>query len=156
MLVIRLSRKGKTKQPFYRLILCEKQKDPWGRYLENLGTYNPFTKEMVFNLDRIKYWLSKGAQPSDTVWNMLVTKGLVEGKKRTITKISKIRAEKIKKKKETEEKAEVPAAASVAAEVPTPAEEAPALKPEKATEKPAAQASASDASAATDKEESKV
>ncbi len=97
MLAIKLSRKGKTKEPTFRLIVCEKTKDPWGTYLENVGFYNPRTKELKLEADRIKYWISKGAQPSDTIWNMLVTKGLVEGKKKKVTKISKKRQAKIKK-----------------------------------------------------------
>jgi len=98
MLAIRLSRKGKKKQPLYRIIVNEKNKDPWGNYLENLGSYDPRTKELNLKADRIKYWLSKGAQPSDTLWNMFIDKGLVEGKKRTVTKISKNRLAKITEK----------------------------------------------------------
>ena len=112
MLAIRLSRKGKKKQPLYRIIVNEKAKDPWGNYLENLGFYDPRTKELNLKADRIKYWLSQGAQPSDTLWNMFIDKGLVEGKKRTVTKISKNRLAKItEKQKQTavEIKESVPA-----------------------------------------------
>jgi len=94
MLNIRLSRRGKKKQPIFRLIVCEKTKDPWGNYLENLGNYNPRSKELILKADRLKYWLEKGAQPTDTVWNMLVEKGIIEGKKRAVTKISKKRLAK--------------------------------------------------------------
>lgn len=128
MLSIRLSRRGKKKQPFYRVIICEKTKDPWGDYLENLGNYNPRTKELNLKADRIKYWLDKGAQPSDTVWNFLIEKGIVEGKKRTVTKISKKRLAKKesppshkategKEAKSEEPKAE-PAAEEETAEMP--------------------------------------
>jgi small subunit ribosomal protein S16 len=73
MLTIRLSRVGKKKQPSYRLIVSEKSKDPWGKYLENLGNYNPLTNPatVTFKTDRIKHWLAQGAQASDTVWNLL-------------------------------------------------------------------------------------
>ena len=47
MLKIRMSRFGKKKQPIYRIIVSESSKDPWGDYLENLGTYNPKTKEKI-------------------------------------------------------------------------------------------------------------
>ncbi|MFA5133499.1 MAG: 30S ribosomal protein S16 [Patescibacteria group bacterium] len=97
MLAIKLSRFGKRKQPTYRLLVLEKSKDPWGNYLENLGHYNPRSKEAVFNADRIKYWISKGAQPTDSVHNLLITKGVIEGKKIGVTKITKKRAAKLEK-----------------------------------------------------------
>jgi len=84
MLSIRLSRVGKKHQPSYRLIVVDKRKDPWGIYLENLGFYNPLQKPKVidFKAERIKYWITKGAQPSETVWNLLVDQKIVEGEKR--------------------------------------------------------------------------
>lgn len=84
MLSIRLSRVGKKHQPAYRLIVLDKKKDPWGDHLENLGFYNPMVKPKVaeFKAERIKHWLSKGAQPTDTVWNLLVDQKIVEGPKR--------------------------------------------------------------------------
>ena len=116
MLAIRLSRKGKKKQPTYRLIVNEKAKDPWGNYLENLGTYNPKTKELNLKADRIKYWLSKGAQPSNTVWNILVDKGIVEGKKKTVTKLSAKRKAKLAEAEKISKPAENPAPVKPAAE----------------------------------------
>ncbi len=97
MLTIRLSRVGKKKQPMYRLIVSEKSKDPWGRYLENLGTYNPrvHPSATTFKVARIKYWIGKGAQTSDTVWNLFVDQKIVEGDKRRKVKISKKRKEKL-------------------------------------------------------------
>jgi len=98
MLKIILSRTGKKKQAFFKVLVTQKQKDPWGTYLENLGNYNPRSKALELKADRVKYWISQGAQPSATVWNMLVTKGIVEGKKQKVTKISKKRAAKISEK----------------------------------------------------------
>jgi small subunit ribosomal protein S16 len=102
MLTIRLSRVGKIKQPSYRLLISEKTRDPWGKYLENLGTYNPRVEppQINFNRERIKYWISKGAQTSNTVWNILLEQKIVEGKKRLKVKVSKRRKEKIAKKKQ--------------------------------------------------------
>lgn len=88
MLTIRLSRVGKKKQPTYRLIISEKGRDPWGRSLEILGNYNPRTKAAVFNTERIQYWMSKGAQTSDTVWNIFVGMKLVEDKKRKVVSLT--------------------------------------------------------------------
>lgn len=102
MLTIRLSRVGKKKQPSYRLLVSEKSKDPWGKYLENLGTFNPLTDPATinFNVDRIKYWIGKGAQTSDTVWNIFVDQKIVEGAKRLKVKISKKRKAKMEKEKQ--------------------------------------------------------
>ncbi|MEO5927632.1 MAG: 30S ribosomal protein S16 [Patescibacteria group bacterium] len=101
MLTLRLSRVGKRKQPIYRLIVSEKGRDPWGRALEILGNYNPRTNPatITFKTDRVKYWISKGAQTSDTVWNLLHDLKVVEGDKRLIVKISQRRKEKLAKKK---------------------------------------------------------
>ena len=100
MLTLRLSRVGKRKQPIYRLIVSEKGRDPWGKALEILGNYNPRTNPatVTFKMDRVKYWMSKGAQASDTVWNLLHDLKAVEGDKRLIVKISKRRKEKLAKK----------------------------------------------------------
>lgn len=85
--MIRLSRTGKNKEPHFRLVLSEKTKDPWGKYVELLGYYNPRTNPAVFDVkeERVKYWISKGAQMSDTVHNMLVDKKVLTNIKRKIT-----------------------------------------------------------------------
>lgn len=81
MLMIRLSRIGKKGYPTYRLVISEKQRDPYGKALEILGSYNPHSKDLQAKPDRIKHWISMGAQMSDTVNNLLVTKKIIEGKK---------------------------------------------------------------------------
>lgn len=83
MLSIRLSRVGKKKMPSYRLIVTEKTRDPWGKVLEQLGTYDPLAKpkKIAFDLERVKYWMSKGAQPSATVHNMLIDLKAIEAEK---------------------------------------------------------------------------
>jgi small subunit ribosomal protein S16 len=107
MLTIKLSRSGKRKQPTYRILVLEKSKDPWGDYLENLGYYNPRTKKAELNTDRIKYWISKGAQVTDSMHNLLITSGIISGEKKSVTKISNKRREKIAK---SQPKAEASAA----------------------------------------------
>lgn len=97
MLSIRLIRIGKTKQPSYRLVVMEKSKDIWANYLENLGHYNPRSKEGEFAKDRIEYWVGKGAQFSKTVNNLLITHKVIDGKKKAITHISKKRKAKLEK-----------------------------------------------------------
>ena len=81
MLTIRLSRVGKKNLPMYRLIISEKGRDPYGRALEILGSYNPHSKDLQTKGERIKYWLSKGAQMSPTVNNLLLDKKVIEGSK---------------------------------------------------------------------------
>jgi len=96
MLVIRLSRTGKSAQPSYRLIVSEKSKDPWGKYLEILGYYYPKKEAKIADLkeERLKYWLGKGAKLSETVNNILVNQGVVNNPKVRLVKISKRRAAK--------------------------------------------------------------
>jgi small subunit ribosomal protein S16 len=125
MLSIRLSRTGKKKQPHYRVIVVDKRRDPWGKSIEILGSRNPRSKETQLKEERIKYWLEQGAQPSNTVWNILVDAGIVKGDKRGVTHISKKRATK---KKEAEDAAKEKEAAAKAEPEPAeePVEEAPA------------------------------
>ena len=69
MLTIRLSRIGKRKKPFYRVVVIEGSKARNGRVVELVGTYDPRKKPAEIKLDaeRVKYWLGTGAQPSGTV-----------------------------------------------------------------------------------------
>ena len=98
MLAIRLSRIGKKKNPLYRLIISEKARDTYGKSLEILGSYNPFTKDLAAKNDRINYWISKGAGMSATVNNLLISKGIIKGDKVKAAKSGK------NKKKEGEKK----------------------------------------------------
>ena len=73
MLAIRLMRTGAKKRPSYRIVVKEKQSKRDGAYLENLGTYNPTREPAEINLksERVQYWISKGAQPTDTVRRLI-------------------------------------------------------------------------------------
>ena len=94
MLTIRLSRIGKKKKPMYRLIVSEKARDPYGRALEILGSYDPYTKELQTSKERIEHYLSNGAQMSDTVNNLLVGKEIIKGDKVKASKPGKPKEEK--------------------------------------------------------------
>lgn len=72
MLIIRLQRTGKRGQAYFRVVILEHTSRPQGKYLELLGSYNPHQKEFKVKKDRIEYWISKGAQVSPTVNNLLV------------------------------------------------------------------------------------
>lgn len=109
MLQIKLSRIGKKKQPLYRLIISEKSRDPYGRALEILGSYNPVSKELKAKNERITYWLSKGAQTTPSINNLLIEKKIIEGKKSNVSKLGK-KAKEAKKKAEAAKKAEEPKA----------------------------------------------
>ncbi len=67
MVVIRLTRKGRKKVPFYRIVAADSRMPRDGRFLENLGTYDPIKKEVKMNLERIEHWVKVGAKMSDTV-----------------------------------------------------------------------------------------
>jgi len=73
MLAISLMRMGSKGKPFYRLVVKEKRSKRDGKYLENVGTYNPMIQpaEVKLNHERIQYWIGVGAQPTDTVKSLI-------------------------------------------------------------------------------------
>lgn len=97
--MIRLQRKGKKHQPFYRLVVGERRSKLKGKQLEQLGWFDPLQNKNSFNKERISYWLKNGAKLSDTVNNLLVGAGVITGKKNAAHK---------KAKKSVEVKAETP------------------------------------------------
>ena len=125
MLKIRMQRIGRINQPSFRIVVTEHTAAPQaGKFVEKLGTYNPKTKARTLNDERVKYWLGVGAQPSGTMHNMLVSAGLISGKKVNVL------PKKTAPKKE-EPVAEAPAAEAPAAEAPAAeeaAEETPATE----------------------------
>lgn len=101
MLRIRFQRLGKKKQPLYRIILSEGTRDTQYTNTEILGNYNPTTKKLELNKEKVQYWMGVGAQPSASLHNMFVREGLIEGKKEKSVFLSKKRKEKIAAKKAT-------------------------------------------------------
>ena len=94
MLVIRLFRTGKKHQPFYKIVVTDKRNAPsGGRFVDEVGFYNPITKEKKIKAEDIKNWISKGAKPSDTVYNLLISEKVIEGKKIDVHKKSKKKKE---------------------------------------------------------------
>ncbi len=88
MLIIRFSRVGKKNHAQYRMVVAEKSFPVKGRFVEEVGSYDPHLKQAVIKKERIEYWLSQGVQVSDSVWNLLLKEGVVTGEKRKV-KISK-------------------------------------------------------------------
>ena len=111
MLSIRFTRIGRKKAPLYRVVIMDKRKDPWGKYLEKLGFYNPITKETQLNKERIEYWISQGAQCSESVHNLLVKNEVIKADKKKSVKITKKRTAKIEDKKKKSEDAKAKALA---------------------------------------------
>ncbi len=89
MLTIKLRRIGKKHQASFRIIVSEKRSKLDGRYVEDLGWLNPRNDEVKVNNERAEYWLKNGAQPTDTVHNLLVKIGLIKGPKRAVHAKSK-------------------------------------------------------------------
>jgi small subunit ribosomal protein S16 len=75
---IRLARHGAKKRPFYRIVVADNKSPRDGRFLENVGTYNPLPDpaEVVLKQERIRYWIDQGAILTDTVKSLLKKKGL--------------------------------------------------------------------------------
>jgi len=115
MLVIRFFRTGKKNQPSFKIVVTDKRESSTtGRSVEEVGFWNPLTKEKVLRQERIKYWLSVGAKPSPTVFNLLISEKIIEGKKIDVHKKAKMKEkpkeEKLKEEKPpAEEKKEEPA-----------------------------------------------
>lgn len=120
MLKLRLKRLGAKKNPTYRIIVINSTTKREGRPIEELGHYNPKTKEMKLNKEAALAWISKGAQPTETVAYLIKNcneDGTLNYVKKETVKLSK----KAQAKKQAEEEA-----AKAAAEAAAQAEEAPA------------------------------
>ncbi len=121
---IRLSRGGSKKRPFYKVVAADQRAPRDGRFIERLGSYNPMLPQdhadrFVINEERVKYWLSQGAQPTERLEKLLSNLGLVNKPAlRNQPQKSAPKAKAQERLKEKEEKAK--AAAEAAA---TPAEE---------------------------------
>lgn len=114
MLMIRFQRIGRTNDPAFRIAVLEKERAAKaGNIVELLGTYNPRSKALTLNEEHVKEWLAKGAQPTDSIRNLLINKGVIEGKKVNVLP-----------KKTPQKKEETPTAsvAAPAVEAPTEAE----------------------------------
>ena len=106
MLMLRLQRIGRRNEAHFKIVVIEKTKGPKSqKYVDIVGSYNPKMGTVQMNEDKVKKHLANGVQPSDTVYNMLVTKGLIEGRKKNVLpkKSPVIDEEKIAREKEEAE-----------------------------------------------------
>ena len=95
MLTLKLQRIGKKHQASFRLIVGEKREKLDGKQLEDLGWYNPNGNKFALKNDRILYWISKGAQKTDSVHNLLLTAKVIEGEKKAVHHMRKKKEEKV-------------------------------------------------------------
>ena len=74
---IRLARHGAKKKPFYRIVVADSESPRDGKFLENVGTYDPGydPAKIILKTERIRYWMDQGAKPSDTVRSLLKKEG---------------------------------------------------------------------------------
>jgi len=77
---IRFKRMGSKRNPFYRIVVADSRSPRDGRYIEQIGTYNPLSNQVEVNIDEEKAldWLKKGAQPSDTIRNLFSKQGIMK------------------------------------------------------------------------------
>lgn len=121
MLVIRLSRTGRKKQPYYRVVVAEKSAPIKGRFIEVIGHFDPRTKDLKIDTDRAKQRLENGAQPSETAEALLEKAGVL--KREAITEQNRRPTRKSKKEMKAEaEEGDKPAAAPAAGGDAKPAE----------------------------------
>jgi small subunit ribosomal protein S16 len=139
---IRLSRGGRKKQPFYHIITADARSPRDGRFIEKLGYWNPLTKELKWNTERVNYWLGTGAQPTDTIAKMIINEKLgTDAQRATYQKAIDSSAEIVRKRVEAKTAEE--AAVKAAEEAETKAVEAAAAAAEAAAaEAPAEEATA--------------
>lgn len=93
---MRLTRMGDKKSPFYRIVITDSRNARDGAYIDKVGHYNPTTNpaEIVIDEVKAKDWLSKGVQPTETVKNLLVNKGIIEKSNKLSPSRTKVRKSK--------------------------------------------------------------
>jgi len=96
MIKMRLTRMGDKKSPFYRIIVADARSPRDGKFIEQVGTYNPLTDPATVNLDAqiAKKWLDNGAQPTDTVRGLLTKQGVLVQKEKAPAKTKAVKKSK--------------------------------------------------------------
>jgi small subunit ribosomal protein S16 len=133
-LKIRLARGGAKKRPFYRIVVAEATSPRDGRFVERIGSYNPFLEHsnkdrILVDAERAKYWLSVGAQPTDRVVGFLANMGLVAKPERSVTPLKsapkkkaqeRVKAAESAAERAAQDSAKAAEAAAAAAAAPAP------------------------------------
>ena|ERR1043166_4982564 len=142
-LVIRMARAGTKKRPVYHIVVADSRSPRDGRFIERLGYFNPLlpkekTERLKLDLDKVKDWMKKGAQPSDRVMRFLDAAGILKRPKRNNPEKAIPRKERKAKEEEAAKAAGAPAPAAGGDKKAPAQAEKPAEKPvEKPAEKPA-------------------
>ena len=106
---MRLQRIGRRNEAHFKLVVIEKSKGPTSqKYVDIVGSYNPKAGQVILDTAKVQDWIAKGVQPSDTVFNMLISEGIVEGRKKNVLP-KKSPTKKRNAPDEPEAKAETPA-----------------------------------------------
>ncbi|MFZ2500454.1 MAG: 30S ribosomal protein S16 [Minisyncoccia bacterium] len=133
--MIRFQRIGRTNDPAFRIAVLEKERAAKaGNIVEQVGTYNPRSKALTLNEEAIKSWIAKGAQPTDSIRNLLINKGVITGKK--VNVLSKKTPQKSEEAIAAEAAAVVAATAAAAAAKAAAAAPAPVVEAEPVAELP--------------------
>jgi len=150
MLKIRLTRVGKKNSPAYRVVVADQKRAVKGKFQEIIGNYNPTLKPktLVIDKERALFWISKGAQASDTVKNLMCDLGILDKKER-VKKVMAKKAEEVPVAETPKEEApaEEPVAEVVAEEVAAEEPVAEVVAEEAATEEPATEAATEEVAA---------
>jgi small subunit ribosomal protein S16 len=134
MLVIRMARAGTKKRPFYHIVVADSRSPRDGRFIERIGHFNPLlpkdkTERLTLDLDKVKDWMKKGAQPSDRVTRFLDAAGIMKREKRNNPQKAVPRKErKAAAEEATKNKEATDAAAKSAAKVKEATDKAAAEK----------------------------
>lgn len=117
MLKMRLQRIGRRNDPSYRVVVTDaRNAAKRGRHVDQIGSYNPKLNAITIDGDRAKHWISKGVQVSDTVHNLLVSKKIIDAKKKNVLPKKSPIVDEAKLKAEAEAKAAAEAKAKAEAE----------------------------------------
>lgn len=119
-----MAKVGKKNKKVFRIVISEKARDPYGRALEILGSYNPYNKELKVKSDRVNYWISQGSQMTPSVNNLFVDNKIVEAKKVKNSKVGTPNKRKAESQAKADAKKEEAKAAEVVEEKPEEKEEA--------------------------------
>jgi small subunit ribosomal protein S16 len=133
MLMMRLQRVGRRNDPSYRIVVTDKRTGPKSdKHIDRIGSYNPKLNHVQLDADKAKEWLAKGVQPSDTMYNILVTQKVIEGRKKNVLPRKSPIIDEAALKAEAEAKAAAEAEKAAKEEATTT--EAEAVAPEAAVE----------------------
>ena len=147
MLKIRMSRGGAKKRPFYKIVVADSRRPRDGKFIEKVGFFNPLlpkdkTERLSLDLERIKYWLSQGAQPSERIARFLGEANVIPMPKQRNNPIKALPKKKAQEKLKKIEEAKKAAEAAAAAPAPAPA---PVVEAAPAVEAPVAEAPVAEA-----------